>query len=169
MRIAAAICSFVSWVFTVIALFVSGLLILTFWMPPFFSAQFPGGAVPNAVNQTALPFVVAGTVLFAAGFFLFRFVRRWRWWWYAALAVGAVILAGVGLYLKVMYPETILSNEQVAGYNSAFKLVWRHFLPVFVAVFQLLAGLFRSIAEDRALRREAIREIESRGVEPKYE
>ena len=169
MRVASVLCSVVSWVVLVVALFFQLLLILTFWMPPFFDSIFPQNAVENAVNQTALPFVVTGTVLFVAGYFLFRFMRRGRWVWFGAMAVGVIMLAGVGLYLKNMYPETILANNLSGGYNSASKLIWRHFTPALTAVFHLLAVLFRGFADDKQLRQEAIREIESRGVEPKYE
>lgn len=169
MRILSRLCSVLSWVLLVITLFIHALLILTFWMPPFFSSQFPGQVVENEVNQRALPFVVVGIILFAAGFFLFRFLRRWRWGWFAAMAAGALILAGVGLYLKVMYPETIITEGVVAGYDSAFKLVWRHMLPVGITVLQLLVGLFRQKAEDRALYREAIREVKEKGAKPRFD
>lgn len=169
MRVASVLCSVVSWILLVTALFFQLLLILTLWMPPFFDALFPGDRVANPVNDTALPFVVTGTVLFVAGFFLFRYMRRGRWIWFAVMVLGAVLLAGAGVYLKNHYPETILSNEQSGGYNSAWKLISRHFAPAFTVVFHLLAVLFHGFAEDKKLRREAIAEIRERGVEPKYE
>lgn len=169
MRILSRVCSALSWVLCVIALFVQGLLILTFWMPPFFSDMFGKQRVENEVNARALPFVVVGTLLFLAGFLLFRFLRRYRWGWYAAMVVGALILAGVGLYLKVSYPETVVTDGVYAGYNSAFKLVWRHMLPIGVALLQLFAGIFRQKAEDKELREEALREIKEKGIKPRFE
>ena len=167
MRTASVLCSVVSWMSFTVALFFQLLLILTFWMPPFFDALFPLDRVTNTTNATALPFVVTGTVLFVAGYFLFRYMRRGRWIWFAAMAVGVLMLAGVGLYLKNMYPETVLGNDQYGGYNSAAKLVWRHFTPAFTLVFHLLAVLFRGFAEDKKLFREVITEIQSRADAPK--
>ncbi len=169
MRVASVLCSIVAWTMLVVALFFQILLILTLWMPPFFDALFPGDRVDNPVNAKALPFLLTGTVLFLTGYFLFRFMRRGRWIWFAVMLVGAALLAGVGLYLKNHYPEAIYANEQYGGYNSAAKLVWRHFTPAFTVVFHFLGVLFRQIAEGRELRREAIAEIKERGVEPKYE
>ena len=169
MRVASVLCSIVAWTMLVVALFFQFLLILTLWMPPFFDALFPLDRVANPVNAKALPFLVTGTVLFVAGYFLFRFMRRGRWIWFAVMLVGAALLAGVGVYLKNHYPESILANEQYGGYNSLAKLVWRHFTPAATVVFHFLGVLFRQIAEGRELRREAVAEIQSRGVEPKYE
>ena len=169
MRTASVLCSVASWIAFTVALFFQLLLILTLWMPPFFDAMFPLDRVTNPVNAKALPFLVTGTVLFLAGYFLFRYMRRGRWIWFAAMAVGAVMLAGVGLYLKNRYPETVLGNDQYGGYNSAAKLVWRHFTPAFTLVFHLLAVLFCGFAEDKKLSREAITEIQSRADAPKWD
>lgn len=169
MRILSRVCSVLSWGFLAITLFLHGLLILTLWMPPFFSAIFGMQRVENPVNERALPFVVVGTILFVAGFFLFRFLRRGRWGWYAAMTVGAIILAGVGLYLKVSYPETVVSDGVFAGYDSAFKLVWRHMLPLAVMLLQLLARVFLNAAESRELRREAVQDIQDEGFTPRFE
>lgn len=169
MRILSRVCSVLSWGLLVITTFLHGLLILTLWMPPFFSAMFGKVPLENPVNDKALPFAVVGTVLFLAGFFLFRFVRKWRWGWYAAMTVGAILLAGVGLFLKVSYPETVVADGMYAGYDSAFKLVWRHMLPLAVMVLQLLARVFLNVAESRELRREAIQDIQDEGFTPRFE
>ncbi|MBO5797939.1 MAG: hypothetical protein J6R77_06295 [Clostridia bacterium] len=169
MRILSRICSVLSWVFLVITTFLHLLLIFTLWMPPFFSGMFGRVPTENPVNKQALPFVVVGFVLFLAGFFLFRFLRRWRWGWYVAMAVGAILLAGAGLYLKVMYPETVVGENIYSGYNSAFKLVWRHMLPIGIMVLQLFVGIFRQKAEDKELYNEAIKEIKKKGVKPRFE
>lgn len=165
MRTMSTLCAIAAWIMLVVALFFQILLILTCWMPPFFDAIFPLDRVENSVNAAALPFLVTGTVLFAAGYFLFRYMRRGRWIWFAAMVVGVLMLAGVGLYLKNRYPETVLGNDQYGGYNSAAKLVWRHFSPAFTMVFHLLAVLFRGFAEDKKLAREAIAEIQSRTLD----
>ncbi len=169
MRTVSTLCAIAAWVMLAVALFFQILLILTCWMPPFFDAMFPLDRVENPVNAAALPFLVTGTVLFAVGYFLFRYMRRGRWIWFAAMAIGALMLAGVGLYLKNRYPETVLGNDQYGGYNSAAKLVWRHFTPAFTLVFHLLAVLCRGFAEDKKLAREAIAEIQSRAEAPKWE
>ncbi len=169
MRVLSRLCSVVAWTMLVVAVFFQILLILTLWMPPFFDALFPGDRVDNPVNDKALPFLVTGAVLFIAGYFLFRFMRRGRWIWFAVMLIGAALLAGVGLYLKNHYPETIYANERYGGYNSVGKLVWRHFTPAFTVVFHFLAVLLRQIAEGRELRREALAEIKAKGIEPKYE
>lgn len=167
MRIVSRICAAFSWILLVYALLIQGLLILTFWMPPFFSGIFGGEKLENPVNQRALPFVVVGTVLFAAGFFLFRFVRRFRWGSFAVMVIGGFLLAGVGLYLKVSYPETILTGGVTAGYYSAFKLVSRHMVPLIVAVLSLLAGVFDQVADSRRLRREAVEEMKD--YQPRFD
>lgn len=166
MRIVSRISAVLSWVLFVYSFFMQGLLILTLWMPPFFSGVFGGRRLENAVNRRALPFLIAGTVLFVAGFLLFCFLRRRRWIWYAAMAVGALVLAGVGLYLKVSYPETITSGGITTGYYSAFKLVSRHMVPIGVAALSLLTGVFGQIADDRRLRREAFEDV--KGYKPRF-
>lgn len=166
MRIVSRISAVFSWVLFVYSLFMQGLLILTLWMPPFFSGVFGGKRLENAVNRRALPFLIAGTVLFVAGFLLFCFLRRWRWVWYAAMTVGAFLLAGVGLYLKVSYPETITSGGITTGYYSAFKLVSRHMVPLGTALLSLLAGVFGHMADDRRMRQEALEDV--KGYQPRF-
>lgn len=166
MRVLSRICSILSWVLFLFSLLVQGLLILTFSLGGRLIGQ---AAADNEVNRRALPFVAVGTLLFAAGFLLFCFVRKRHWLWYAVMVIGAALLAGAGLYLKNQYPETIVSEGRIAGYDSAFKLVWRHFLPLAVALLQLLVGVFRGRAEDRRLREEALREVEEKGCPHRFE
>ena len=167
MRFLSGLCSFFSWVFLVITTFIHVLLILTF--TDTLATAIGQKPVENEVNARALPFVIVGFVLFFVAFFLFRYLRRGRWVWFAVAVAGSLILLGVGLYLKVQYPETILSNDRVSGYDSAFKLVYRHFLPLFVTLLELLRRVFRNKAEDNRLRREAVKDIKDEGFKPKFE
>ena len=168
MRVASVLCSIVAWTMLVIALIMQVFSILALWMPPWIATLFPNPPVYDKDVVAKLPFLVTGTVLFIAGYFLFRFMRRGRWIWFAAMLIGAAMIAGVGVYFKSNSHETILANDMTAGYTPA-KLFWRHFTPVVTVVFHFLGVLTRGIAEDRALRREALAEIKAKGVEPKYE
>lgn len=167
MRVWSRLCSVLSWAFFIFTLFTQGLLILSLWMPPFFKSLFPAGWRVNPESAASLPWLIAGFFLFVAGFFLFRFLKPGRWIWFAAMVAGALLLAGVGLYLKVILPETILANDQISGYDSAFKLVWRHFTAILVVLFHLLAVLFAQKADDAQLRREVFEEMKDE--KPKYE
>ena len=91
MRVLSGICSFISWVFFVIAAFIHTLLILTFTGSLVTAiGQKP---VENEVNEKALPFVIAGFALFVIGFFLFRFLKKFRWGWYAVMVADVRLTA----------------------------------------------------------------------------
>ena len=113
--------------------------------------------------------MVVGIAAFVVAFFLFRFLAKGRWWWFGIALAAALVLAGVGLYLRQMYPELITSHGTTSGYDSFFKVFWRHMLPLVVVLLQLLSGVFLRRAEDKELREEALREIKERGVEPRFE
>ena len=161
------VCSAVAWILFVISLFFQGLLILTFWMPPFFASLFPGGGVTNETNRRALPFLVMGTVLFALGFILLSFAKKRRWLWTTATLLGALLLAGVGLYLRVQYPETIVAEGVYAGYYSMAKLVTRHMLPLAAALFVGIAAFLKKKQEDKQLLAEAVKDVED--YTPRFE
>lgn len=168
MRFLSRLCAVLAWIFFIFTLFVHGIIVLSMTLPPFFRDAVGGREpVENPVNAAALPFLFVGIAVFAAGFLLCRFLRRGHWIWFAAAAAGALLLAGVGLYLKVQYPETILTGGVTAGYDSLFKLVWRHMVPLLVAVLELLSGVFRSVAEGREMRREAVEETSD--YKPRFE
>ena len=160
MGVWSKICAVLAWILFVVSLFYQCLLILTFWMPPFFASLFPGGGVTNETNTRALPFLVIGTVLFTLGFLLLRFLKKRRWLWTAATVAGALILAGVGLYLRVQYPETIVSEGVYAGYYSMAKLVTRHMLPLGAALLMGIAAFLKKKQEDKRLLQEALQDVE---------
>lgn len=166
MGVLSKICSVLAWICFVIGMFFQGLLILTFWMPPFFAAQFPGGGARNEVNLRALPFLVTGAVLFAAGFILLSFVKKRRWIWIVLTLAGALLLAGVGLYLQVNYQESIVADGVYAGYTPV-KLVTRHMLPLAAALFAGIAALLKKRREDKHLLADAMKETED--FTPRFE
>lgn len=169
MRVWSRICSVLMWGFLAVSLLAQGLLILSLWMPPFMESFLNRSRVENTTNAAAMPIVAVGTLLFAAGFFLHRFCKKKRVLWLIAMLVGAVLLAGAGLYLKLQYPETITTAEVVTGYDSAFKLVWRHFTPLCTAGLAGLAHLFGHIADNRRLQKEAVAAVKESGFTPKWE
>lgn len=160
------ICAVFAWILFVIALFFQGLLILTFWMPPFFASLFPGGGVRNEVNTRALPFLVIGTVLFAVGFILLSAVKKRRWLWTILTLAGALLLAGVGLYLQVQYQESIVAEGVYAGYTP-MKLVTRHMLPLAASLLLGISAFLKKKQEDKALLAEAVKDTED--YKPRFE
>ncbi len=151
------LCQVMTWVLLVLSVLFHGIIITTLHIANGLRIE-----ENNPDQVVALWPLMVGIVLFAAGTLLFIFLKKRQWLMLVIAAVGAVVLAAMGLYLRQRFPETVYSAGITGGYDTLWKLIWRHMLPLVAVLTGLLWRVLGNRADDMAFVRKATTEIQKR-------
>lgn len=145
MRICSRVCAVLAWLSFGAGLVMDAILLYTLQMAN------QRRVAENAMDRVvALWPIVLGTLLVLFGMLAFFFWKKHRWIGFGFLLAGAFVLAAMGLHLRQLFPETVNSAGVVGGYNSIWKLFYRHMLPLVTSLTAVLAVVLRERAEDKA-------------------
>ncbi len=145
LRICSRLCAVLAWVTFIAGLGIDGILLIVLQKAN--QLRTAEGALDRVVPLWP---ILLGTVLVLVGTLAFFFWKKHRWIGFAGLLVGALVLAAMGLHLRQLFPETIHSAGIVGGYDSLWKLFYRHMLPLVTALTAVLAFVLRERAQDKA-------------------
>ncbi len=142
MRGKAALFNVLAIISYIIAVFMHILIIIALYMASVRLSKFP---------ERVYPFwpLIVGIVLLTIGMAGYLFTR-YTWSSFAVIAVAAVMLAIIGFDMMRFYPPTVISGGHIAGYDSTWKLVYRHMFPLFTAVFALVRIIYQKRWEEKA-------------------